>query len=110
MTCNNPKLDLVNMNAYIKFGEILSICSQHIEQKHNFGIIKGHNSVTKLQKQNSDINQGSYLCYKSLRKKTGNNPNQDIVNMKVYIKFGEILSICSQDIEPKRNFEINKGN
>ena len=25
MTANNPKLDLVNMNAYIKFGEILSI-------------------------------------------------------------------------------------
>ena len=26
-TCNGPKLDLVNMNAYIKFGENLSICS-----------------------------------------------------------------------------------
>ena len=24
MTCSNLKLDLVNMNAYIKFGEILS--------------------------------------------------------------------------------------
>ena len=23
---NNPKLDLVNMNAYIKFGEILFVC------------------------------------------------------------------------------------
>ena len=33
MTCNNPKLDLVNMNAYIKFGEILSICFQNIEWK-----------------------------------------------------------------------------
>ena len=31
--CYNPKVDLVNMNAYIKFGEILSICSQDIEQK-----------------------------------------------------------------------------
>ena len=30
MRCNNPKLDLVFMNAYIKFGEILSICSQDI--------------------------------------------------------------------------------
>ena len=28
--CNNPKLDLVNMNAYIKFGENLSICYQDI--------------------------------------------------------------------------------
>ena len=33
LTCNNPKLDLVNMNAYIKFGEILSISSQDIEWK-----------------------------------------------------------------------------
>ena len=34
--CNNPKLDLVKLNAYIKFGEILSICSQDIEQKQNY--------------------------------------------------------------------------
>ena len=34
--CNNPKLDLVNMNAYKKFGEILSICSQDIELKQNY--------------------------------------------------------------------------
>ena len=56
--CNYPKLDLVNinafikfgenmsnssqdieqMNAYIKFGEILPIGSQDIERKGNFGI------------------------------------------------------------------------
>ena len=34
-TCNNPKLDLVIMNAYIKFGENLLICSQDIERKRN---------------------------------------------------------------------------
>ena len=39
--CNNPKQDLVNMNAYIKFGEILSIGSQDIERKRNFCIIQG---------------------------------------------------------------------
>ena len=33
MTGNNPNLDLVNMNAYIKFGEILLIISQDIERK-----------------------------------------------------------------------------
>ena len=42
MTGNNPYLDLVNINEYInfvesypytKFGQILSICSQDIEQK-----------------------------------------------------------------------------
>ena len=42
MTGNNPKLDLVNVDAHKK---ILTICSQGIEQK-----------------QNSDINQGPKLC------------------------------------------------
>ena len=59
MTCNNPKLELVIMNAYIIFGEkmlvidlakmnaliefceILPIGSQDIEQKRNFGLNKG---------------------------------------------------------------------
>ena len=35
MTGNNPKLDLVNMYAHIKFGEILRIHSQDIERKQN---------------------------------------------------------------------------
>ena len=38
---NNPKLDIVNMNAYIKFGEFLPICSQDVERKRNFGINQG---------------------------------------------------------------------
>ena len=33
MTCNNPKLDLVIMNAYIKFSEKMSVSSQDIEPK-----------------------------------------------------------------------------
>ena len=33
MTCYNPNVDLVNMNAYIKCGKTLSICSQDIERK-----------------------------------------------------------------------------
>ena len=40
MTGNNPSLDLVNINDYIKFGEILSICSQDIEQKKS-GVNQG---------------------------------------------------------------------
>ena len=35
MKCNNPNLDLVNINAYTKFGKILSIYSQDIEKKRN---------------------------------------------------------------------------
>ena len=30
---NNPKLDLVSMNPYIKFGENMSICFQDSELK-----------------------------------------------------------------------------
>ena len=41
MTCNNPKLDLAKINAYIKFGEILPIGSQDIERKRNFCLNKG---------------------------------------------------------------------
>ena len=38
MTCNKPKLDLVNMNAHIKFGEIMYSRSQDIERKRNLGV------------------------------------------------------------------------
>ena len=55
MTCNNPKLDLINMNAYIKFSENRSICSKDIERK-----------------QNSGVNQESYLWYKC--------PKNDVLN------------------------------
>ena len=41
LTRNNPNVDLVNINAHVKFGHIPSIFSQDIERK-----------------QNSDINQG----------------------------------------------------
>ena len=41
MTCNNPNLDLVNNNAFIKFGENLSICTQDIEWKRNSGVSQG---------------------------------------------------------------------
>ena len=34
----HPKLSLVNVNAYIRFGEIMSICSQDIERKRNSGV------------------------------------------------------------------------
>ena len=38
--CNDPRVDLVNINACLKFGEILSIFSQDIEQNQNFGLIQ----------------------------------------------------------------------
>ena len=46
---------------------------------------------------------------KILRKMTGNNPKLDLVNDDVHTKFGRILSIRSQDIERKRNSDVNIG-
>ena len=45
MMPNNSAIDLVSINANLKFGEILSICSQNIERKQN-------------SEGNSDIRQG----------------------------------------------------
>ena len=53
--------------------------------------IKGRNSVANL------------------RKTTIYFTNVDIVNDDVYTKFGLILSIRSQDIEQKPNFDVNQG-
>ena len=90
MTRNDPKLDLVDINAYIKFGDILTIGSQDIEWKQNFGI-KGHNSGTNFRKMKCD------------------NPKLDLVNMNAYIKFVKNMSSSFQDIEQKRNFSVNHG-
>ena len=46
---------------------------------------------------------------KILRKMTGNNPKLDLVNVDVHTKFGQILSISSQDIERKRNSDVTQG-
>ena len=58
---------------------------------HILTSIKGRNSVKILQKM------------------TGNNPKLDLVNVDVHTKFGRILSIRSQDIERKRNSDVNQG-
>ena len=46
---------------------------------------------------------------KILRNMTGNNPKLDLVNVDVYTKFGQILSIRSQEIERKLNSNVNHG-
>ena len=66
------------MNAYIKFGEMMSICSQDIEWKRNFSVNQG---------PYSDTGVGKMTC---------NNIELDLVNINAYIKFGEILSIGSR--------------
>ena len=92
MTGNNPKLDLVNVDVHTKFGQILSIHSQYIEWKLY-----------------SDVNQGLLLGQNFAEKMTGNNAKLDHVNVDVHIKFGQILSICSRDIDWKQNSDVNQG-
>ena len=41
MTANNPTIDLVSINCYMKFGQNLSICSKDNERKQNFGVNRG---------------------------------------------------------------------
>ena len=54
MMCNNPNLGLFNINAYTKFGKILSFCLKifsgniilNLIQAITLYKIKGHNSIT----------------------------------------------------------------
>ena len=67
----------------------MTIYSQDIEGKEILAQIKCHNSATNVSKMSCD------------------NPNVDLININAYIKFGEILSISSQDIGWNGNFGIN---
>ena len=85
---NNPKLDLLNVDMHTKF------CRSVLK------ILSGNEILTSIKGHNS---------FKILRKMTGNNPKLDHVNVDVHIKFGQILSICSRDIERKRNSDVSQG-
>ena len=70
-------------------------------------MLSGNEILTSIKGRNS---------VKILRKMTGNNPKLDLVNVDpkldlvnddVHTKFGRILSIRSQDIERKRNSDLN---
>ena len=63
-------------------------------------ILSGNEILTSIKGRNS---------VKILRKMTGNNPKLDLVNDDMHTKFGRILSICSKDIERKRNSDVNIG-
>ena len=55
-------------------------------------ILSGNGILTSIKGRNS---------VKILPKMTGNNPKLDLDNVDVHTKYGQILSICSQDIERK---------
>ena len=63
-------------------------------------ILSGNKILKSIKGRNS---------VKILRKMRGNNPKLDLVKDDVHTKFGQILSIRSQDIERKRNSDVNQG-
>ena len=68
--------------------------------KFTLKILSGNYILTSIKGRNS---------VKTMQKFTGNNPKLDLVNLDVHTKFGQILSTGSQDIEPKRNSDVNQG-
>ena len=86
----NPNLDIINVKVYTKFG-FCPLVLKILSRNEILTSIKGHNSVANLQ---------TLTLY---------NPNLDIIYVNEYTKFGQILSIGSQDIEQKRNSNINQG-
>ena len=78
------------------------MCIQHMVRFCHFvlKILSGNEILTSIKGCNS---------VKILRKMMGNNPKLDLVNVDVHTKYGQILSIYSQDIERKRNSEVNQG-
>ena len=91
-TFNNPKLDVVNINASAQFRQNTFIYAQDIERKEILTSFKGRNSVTNWRKW-------TLL----------NNPKLDVVNINAYAKFDRNLFIRSQDIERKQNSNVIQG-
>ena len=80
----------------------MMMCIQNLVGFYQFvlKILSGNEILTSIEGSNS---------VKILRKMTVNNPKLDLVNVDVHIKFDRILSIRSQDIERKRNSDVNQG-
>ena len=80
----------------------MMMCIQNLDRFCQFvlKILSGNEILTSIKGRNS---------FKILRKITGNDLKLDLVNVDVHTKFGQILSIRSQDIERKRNSDVNQG-
>ena len=80
----------------------MMMCKQNLDGFCQFvlKILSGNEILKAIKGRNS---------VKILRKMRGNKPKLDLVNDDVHTKFGRILSIRSQDIERKRNSDVNQG-
>ena len=91
MKGNNHKFNLVNGDVHTNLARFCQFGLKILSGNQILKLIKGRNSV------------------KISRRITGNNPKLDHVNVDVHTKLGQILSIRSQDIERKRNSDVNQG-
>ena len=107
-TIYHTNVDLVNDDVYTNFRLNLSIRSQDVEQKPNLvlfclfvlKILSKNQILTSIKGRNSVAN---------LRKTKINNSNLDLVTDNVHTNFRLNLSIRSQDVEQKPNFDVNQG-
>ena len=78
------------------------ICIQNLVRFCQFvlEILSGNEILTSIKGCNT---------VKILRKMMGDNPKLDYVNVDVHTKFGQIVSVCSRDIERKQNSDVNQG-
>ena len=78
------------------------MCIQNLDGLCQFvlKILSGNKILKSIKGRNS-----VKICEKMM----GNNPKLDLVNNDVHTKFGWIVSVRSQDIEQKRNSDVNQG-
>ena len=94
MMLYNPKVDLVNDNMMMCIQNLVLFCQfvlKILSKNQILTSIKGRNSVANLRKTK---------IYST---------NLDLVTDNVYTNLNLILSIISQDIEQKPNFDVNQG-
>ena len=78
----------IHMQNFVKFHQLF------------LKILSGNEILTSIKDQKSVKILQNLMC---------NNPNLDLVDINACIKFGQIPSIWSQDIERKRSSDINQG-
>ena len=76
------------------------MCIQNFVKFCPLVILSGNEILTSIKGCDSVSNLRNLTLY---------NPILDIINVNLYTKFGLILSIGSEDIERKRNSDINQG-
>ena len=91
-TIYDTNVDLVNDDVYIQ--NLVLFCQFVLK------ILSKNQILTSIKGRNSVAN---------LRKTKIYDTNLDLVTNNVYTNFGLILSIRSQDIEQKPNFDVIKG-